>query len=262
MPGPNEITPEALMRLIGTPDAPTLFDVCLEEDFAADPRLVPTARRVPHTDIVAHAQSTRRAVVICQKGKKLSHGAAALLRAQGIKAEVLEGGVYAWRAASLPMIRADALRGPLWVTRHRPKIDRIACPWLIRRFIQPEAQFLFVPSSEVLAVAERFGATAFDTAGAPFSDSKEGATFDALLSEFSLDYQPLHDLAKIVRAADSGGLGAAPQAAGLLAVSIGFSKMHRDDQAQLEATMPLYDALFRWARDGQNETHSHGEPAQ
>ncbi|MEM8592498.1 MAG: chromate resistance protein ChrB domain-containing protein, partial [Pseudomonadota bacterium] len=248
--------------LIGTPDAPTLFDVCIDEDFDQDPRLIPSARRVPHTEIIDHSQGLTRAVVTCQKGMKLSHGAAAHLRAHGVKADVLADGMVAWRRADLPLIPAQALRGPLWVTRHRPKIDRIACPWLIRRFIDPAARFLFVPPAEVLAVADRFDATAFDAPGAPFSDTKDGCTFDALLDGFSLHFQPLDDLAKVIRAADTGALETAPQAAGLLAAAIGFSKMYKDDQAQLAASLPLYDALYRWARDGQSETHGHAEPAQ
>ena len=170
MPSFLEISPEKLNRLIGTPSAPVLIDVRTEDDFQADPRLIPGSRRHPYDDVAAWARHvTGEAVVtICQKGKKLSHGVAAYLRTEGISAEVLEGGFEAWQAAGLPLVptrlipERDAQGRTVWVTRARPKIDRIACPWLIRRFIDPDALFLFVAASEVAAVAERFGATPFD----------------------------------------------------------------------------------------------------
>ncbi|MCH2075410.1 MAG: chromate resistance protein [Rhodobacteraceae bacterium] len=257
----NEITPAALMRLIGTPVAPRLIDVCIDDDFAEDPRLIPTSKRVPYLEIAQACAGAARIVVICQKGKKLSHGAAALLRTQGIEAEVLEGGIHGWRDAGLPLTPAAALRGKLWVTRHRPKIDRIACPWLLRRFVDPRAEVMFVPPKEVMAVAERFGATAFDCPNAPFRDADQKSSFDALLAEFQLYIPALNKVADMVRAADLDDLAAEPQAAGLLAASVGFSKMFKNDHEQMEATFPLYDALYRWARDGQAETHSHREGA-
>jgi len=240
MPKLNSIDPHQLLRLLGTQHAPALIDVCIDADFAADPYIIPTARRWPFdriTDLADDLQDTR-VVVICQKGLKLSHGAAAMLRSQGIAAEVLEGGM-------------------LGLTRHRPKIDRIACPWLIRRFVDPKAQFLFVPPNEVLQVAEKFNAHAFDVEGAEWTDLDGRCTFDAMLKAFELNYKPLETMAQVIRAADMGQLDSAPEAAGLLALSIGLSKMHSDDLAQLEAGLPLYDALFRWARDGRNETHGH-----
>ena len=154
------------------------------------------------------------------------------------------------------MIPARALPGTrLWVTRHRPKIDRIACPWLIRRFVDPGARFLFVAPSEVLAVAERFGATPFDIEGIRFSHRGPFCSFDAMLDDFALHTEPLDRLAALVRGADTDRHDLAPQAAGLLAVSVGLSRLYRDDLMQLEAAMPLYDALYRWARDGFEEGH-------
>ena len=147
------------------------------------------------------------------------------------------------------------LRGARWVTRHRPKIDRIACPWLIRRFVDPAAQFLFVAPQEVALVAEKFDATPFDIEGVPWSHHGEACTFDTMLDEFRLDTAPLQTMANIVRAADTNTHDLAPQAAGLLAISVGLSCAHKDDTKQLEAGMIVYDALYRWARDGQTESH-------
>ena len=150
----------------------------------------------------------------------------------------------------------DAKGRTIWVTRVRPKIDRIACPWLIRRFIDPGAVFLFVAPSEVPAVADRFGATPFDVEGIFWSHRAETCTFDVVLEEFGLHFPALDRLATIVRGADTARLDAAPEAAGLLAASLGLSRMFRDDLAQLDAAMLLYDAFYRWARDATAETHN------
>ncbi|MDW4551420.1 sulfurtransferase/chromate resistance protein [Defluviimonas sp. D31] len=258
MPGFTAIAASQLARLIGTPDAPALIDIRTEEDFAADPRLIPGAFRHSYDriDSLAPELTGRHAVVICQKGQKLSEGAAALLRCHGVAAESLEGGALAWAAERLSMIPAAALpRSRLWVTRHRPKIDRIACPWLIRRFVDAEARFLFVAPAEVSAVADRFGATPYDIEGVPFSHRGEKCSFDALLDDLCLRSEALDRLALVVRGADTDRHELAPQAAGLLAISVGLSRQYRDDLAQLEAGMVLYDALYRWARDGFEEGH-------
>ncbi len=261
----SEISCSSLMRLIGRPDSPTVIDVCLDEDFTADPRLIPTSIRCPYTriDELAAGLAQRKTVVICQKGKKLSHGAAAILRNLGIDAEVLAGGHTAWREAGLPLVPVKSIptphRGTLWVTRHRPKIDRIACPWLIRRFVDPEARFLFVPAAEVEDVAARFNATAFDTSDGFWGHRGTNCTFDTMIEEFGLSTPALERLATVVRAADTNSHAASPQAAGLLAVSVGLSRLYKDDTAQLEAAMGLYDALYRWARDGSDEGHSWPE---
>jgi len=136
-----------------------------------------------------------------------------------------------------------------------PKIDRIACPWLIRRFLDPRAQFLFVSPAEAADVAEKFDATPFDIEGVHWSHRGEFCTFDTMIEEFGIATGPLSHLAKIVRGADTDRLDLAPEAAGLLAASLGLSRMHRDDLAQLEAGMALYDAFYRWCRDATNEGH-------
>ncbi|MEZ5779480.1 MAG: chromate resistance protein [Paracoccaceae bacterium] len=258
MPGFATISVPQLHRLIGTPDCPVLIDICLEDDFAADPRLIPGAIRHPFNRIetLAPGLAGKRAVLICRKGLKLSEGAAALLRCHGVAAENLEGGAVAWAEGGLPMIPASALpESRLWVTRHRPKIDRIACPWLIRRFIDPEAQFLFVAPAEVGQVAEKFGATPFDIEGVTFTHRGANCSFDAFLDDFALHSEALDRLALVVRGADTDRHDLAPAAAGLLAISVGLSRQHKDDLAQLEAGMIVYDALYRWARDGFDEGH-------
>lgn len=260
MPGPTVIAPTQLARLIGTPDCPVLIDVCLSEDFALDPRLIPGSRRHAHTDIdgLVALLEGRPSVIICQKGLKLSAGVAAHLRARGLMAEHLEGGQVGWAEAGLPMVIAAALPqapGSLWVTRHRPKIDRIACPWLIRRFVDPQARVLFVRPGDVAGVAKRFEAIPFDVEGVHWSHRGDRCTFDTMLDEFGLAMPAIDQMATIIRAADTNRHDLAPQAAGLLALSVGLSRQYRSDEAQLEAGMALYDALYRWARDGQDEGH-------
>lgn len=208
------------------------------------------------------ALGTQSAVVVCRDGKELSPGVAAWLRHSGTSAEALEGGATAWSANGYPLIppskvpRAGADGSTVWVTRARPKVDRIACPWLIRRFVDPRAVILFVAPSDVAAVTERFGATPFDLEGVFWSHRGEMCTFDTMVDEFGLSsVEALSRLAVIVRGADTARLDIAPQAAGLLAASLGLSRMYSDDLAQLEAGMLIYDAFYRWCRDAVDETH-------
>lgn len=264
MPSPTTISIDKLARLIGTPNCPALVDVRSDEDFTADPRLIPGSMRRPYDQVERWSPELRgaSAIVICQHGRKLSEGAAAWLRHLGIAAESLEGGHVAWIAAGLPALPAAALPSPdasgrtMWVTRARPKIDRIACPWLIRRFVDPNAGFLFVAPQEVVAVAERFGAVPFDIEGVYWSHRGELCTFDVMVEEFGLATEPLARLARIVRGADTARLDLEPEAPGLLAASLGLSRMHSDDLAQLEAGLILYDAFYRWCRDATGETHN------
>lgn len=264
MPSPTDITCSQLARRIGLPDAPDIVDVRIDDDFAADPRQIPGAVRRSHREVAAWAAAYagRSVVVTCQRGAKLSQGTAALLRHAGARAESLAGGFEAWREAGQALVRPDHVPRPgadgrtLWVTRQRPKIDRIACPWLIRRFVNPGAVFLFVPPADVADVAERFGATAFDIDGSFWSHRGPLCTFDVMLDEFTLHSDALDRLALTVRAADTARLELAPEAAGLLAASLGLSRMYRDDLAQLEAGLALYDAFYRWCRDATDETHN------
>lgn len=263
MAAPNAITPRQLSRLIGTPSGPILFDIRTDPDFEDDPRLIPGSVRHPHDDIegLRSLIASKPCVIICQKGRKLSQGVVSWLRSEGHTAEYLEGGQFAWREmrdAQLVKVRAIPATidgATLWVTRHRPKIDRIACPWLIRRFVDPNARFLFVSPTEVQGVVEKFGATAFDIDGGFWSHRGDTCTFDTMLDEFDIHSPPLDRMATIIRAADTNRHETAPEAAGLLALSVGLSRQYKDDHEQLEAGLSLYDALYRWARDGFEEVH-------
>jgi hypothetical protein len=143
-----------------------------------------------------------------------------------------------------------------WVTRERPKIDRIACPWLILRFIDPKAELLYVPPKEVFAMAERERAVAYDIPGAPLEHDKDTCTFDSFVARFGLDAPGLDKLATIVRAADTGRLDLAPEAAGLYAISLGLSRMFADDHDMLRHGLVVYDALYAWILKAQDETHA------
>ena len=144
----------------------------------------------------------------------------------------------------------------VWVTRARPKVDRIACPWLIRRFVDPRAVFLYVAPAEIASVAETYGAMPFDVEDTFWSHRGELCTFDVMLAELGLLTPALDRLAAIVRGADTARPELAPEAPGLLAASLGLSRMYADDLEQLEAGMALYDAFYRWCRDATDETHN------
>ena len=264
MSSTTTISVDKLSRLIGTPKSPRIIDVRTDEAFAADPRLVlgavrRSANAVAEWGGAFHGQTT---IVVCQHGHALSHGVAAWLRQEGIPAEVLDGGHEAWVHVGNALV-PEAVLPPrdhngrtVWVTRTRPKIDRIACPWLIRRFVDPDAVFLFVTPSEVATVAERFGGAPFDIEGVFWSHRGDLCTFDVMVQEFGLISEPLNRLATIVRGADTSRHDLAPESAGLVAASLGLSRMYADDLEQLDAGMLLYDAFYRWARDATEETHN------
>ena len=254
----NAISVDKLARLVGTNAAPLIVDL-REAPTELLPASVPKSAR----DVAKwKGLSGASVVVACDNGGSESAGVAAYLRNEGVEAEILQGGFEGWLEAGLPLVDATKLpkRDPwgrtLWVTRARPKVDRIACPWLIRRFVDPAAVILYVAPAEVRGVSEQFGAAAFDIEGADWSDRGGRCTFDAIVEELGLSgFAALKDLAAIVRGADLAHLDLAPQCAGLLAVSLGLSRMHSDDLEQLQDGMVLYDALYRWCRDAVDETH-------
>lgn len=264
MAAPNTISSSQLSRLVGQPDTPILIDVRTDDDQALDPRMLPGSIRRDFRQVSSWARDLpgHKVIVVCQRGLKLSEGTAAWLRHKGIEAEVLDGGFEGWVAHGGLLVRQDVLpprdaQGrTVWVTRARPKVDRIACPWLLRRFVDPSAVFLFVAATEVEGVAERFGATPFDIDGVFWSHRGELCTFDIMLDEFGLHSPALDRLALIVRGADTGRPELAAEAPGLLAASLGLSRMYNDDLAQLDAGVALYDAFYRWSRDATGETHN------
>ena len=143
-----------------------------------------------------------------------------------------------------------------WITRERPKIDRIACPWLIQRFIDPQAEFLYVPAADVQRVAKASGATPYDVPGVEMTHVGERCSFDAFLAKHHLDDPALQQLAVIVRGADTSRLDLTPQSAGLYAISLGLSQVYADDHEMLRHGMVMYDALYAWCKAGQGETHN------
>lgn len=260
----TSVSVEALARTVGTGHAPVLVDVRDDSAFVGDPRLICGSSRRDASRVAAWSTDLEgeQVVCICRRGNGLSQGVAAWLRHVGIDALHLAGGFEAWRDARQPLIRTEPIPqrnsddSTVWVTRERPKIDRIACPWLIRRFVDPNAAFLFVAASEVPAVADSFGATPFDIEGVFWSHRGETCTFDTMLTEFGLQNTVLDRLATIVRGADTARPDLAAQAPGLLAISLGLSQLIDDDLEQLEAGLLIYDALYLWCRDASDETHN------
>ena len=195
-------------------------------------------------------------IVTCIHGREVSQNAAALLCARGLDGRYLEGGFEAWRAAGNPVaFQVPPAKGSTWITRERPKIDRIACPWLVRRFHDPEAKFAYVPSESVLPEAEVTGAVPYDVPGVEFSHDGELCSFDVMIRRLGLNDPALADLAVIVRGADTGRFDLAPEAAGLLAISLGLSAMFSDDHEMLRHGMTVYDALYARLKTARGETH-------
>lgn len=259
MAAPNEINCKQMLRLIGMPDCPAIVDISIDPDFAEDPFLIPRSFCHPHSDLgglIARLDG-HACIAACQLGIKLSQGLKSRLRGRGVDAQYLAGDMYGWREmANAPRIPFAALPASnMWVTRHRPKIDRIACPWLIRRFVDGGAEFMFVSPDQAAGVAGRYNATPFDIPDVALTRHGDLCRFDAMLDLFDLRTDALNRLSQVIRAADTGS-DDTPQAAGLLAFSVGLSRINHDDHPQLDAAMPLYDALYRWALDGAHEIHA------
>ncbi|MFM7330062.1 MAG: chromate resistance protein ChrB domain-containing protein, partial [Brachymonas sp.] len=274
---------------VGTAAAPVLLDVRRDAAFAASTQILAGAQRCAPQDIARwaalhEAVRDQTVVVYCVYGHNVSKDACSQLRALGFNAHVLAGGfqggedgvdaasdIGTWRAASLPTWRKrndlglSGAGGSRWVTRVRPKIDRIACPWLVRRWIDAQAKFDYVPDAQVLSHAQQVGGLAFDVVGAPITHEDVLCSFDALLQVVDLHTPALNLLARIVRGADTDLLQLESPCAGLLAVTQGMSRLHvHDDAAMLEAMMPIYDALYAWCVDqaqGRVEHHAWAAPA-
>ncbi len=254
------ISAQDLFARLGTAKAPIVVDVRRPPAFDADETmLVGAIRRLP--DAIEEWRNAlprgRSVVVYCVHGHEVSQNAATALRTTGVDAQYLEGGIAAWTENKLPKRNKLAMSGK-WITRERPKVDRIACPWLVRRFIDPEAEFLYVPTERVFEVAKETGAIAYDIPGAePFSHDGERCSFDGFIKVFGLADVALDRLALIVRGADTGRPELTPQSAGLLAISLGLSANYaQDDHAMLEQAMATYDALYAWCRSVYDEAHN------
>jgi rhodanese-related sulfurtransferase len=248
------ITAAELRQSIRSSNPPIVIDVRRNERFLDATDLIRGAlRRDPQR--VAEWRKTLPAaasvVVYCLHGHEVSQGVA-----NALQAKYLEGGIEAWRESGGELATKPKNASTLWVTRERPKIDRIACPWLIRRFIDPEAQFLYVLASEVKKVAQEREAVPYDIPDAAFSHVGEECSFDAFLKYFRLNDPALRELAVIVRGADTNRLELAPQAAGLAAISLGLSRNFQNDHQMLEHGMVMYDALYAWCKEGKDEVHT------
>lgn len=204
----------------------------------------------------------RPVVVYCVHGHEVSQNAAKALREKGFDAHFLDGGLEeGWKGAGGAVAAKPKDAATRWVTRERPKIDRIACPWLIKRFVDPNAEFLYVPTPEVKRVAAERDAAPYDIPDVPFSHVGELCSFDAFIKTYRLAEPALDRLALIVRGADTDRLELAPQAAGLLALSLGLSRNFADDHEMLKHGMVMYDALYAWCSQGQDVTHTWNRAA-
>ncbi len=275
------ISSQDLWNLIGTDRAPQLVDVRRQDFYEASPHLLPgSIWRKPESFAawLPTLDRNRPIVVACKAGKELSQFVTAELRGAGYRASMLVGGYAAWEEAGLPFVdrktldrfapnrlvddgRGDASLRPrpsVWVTRRRPKIDRVACPWLIQRFIDPQAKILFVDPAYVKETANEVGGIPFDIEGVELGHEGPRCSFDTMLKLFGLEGEPhLDRLALIVRGADTARHDLAPEASGLHAVSLGLSALAGDDDhGLLRHGFMVYDALFAWLRHAAAERHN------
>ena len=244
------VTPLELEQHLADFPPPTVIDVRRAEAFERDSHVIAGAiRRPPETalDWAQGIDAWRPVVVYCVKGHEVGCDAAHALRERGFDACHLDGGLEAWRANGGKVVPHAA--PSRWVTRERPKIDRIACPWLVQRFIDPAAEFFYVPAAEVRGFADVHGATPFDIPGVQYGHDEERCSFDAFIRIHGIADGALDRLATIVRGADTGVPSLAAESPGLLATSQGLSAMFADDHAMLRAGMMMYDALYLWCRE-------------
>jgi rhodanese-related sulfurtransferase len=240
-----------LYARLGTASAPLLIDVRRPQAFDADQfRIIGAARRLP--DDVAKWRGAlpagRPIVAYCVHGHEVSQNVASALQSAGMTAAYLDGGIAGWQERKLPTRRKRDASENKWVTREHPKIDRIACPWLISRFVNPDAEFIYVPAAEVAKVATDVGGTAYDIADVQFGHVGDRCSFDAIISAYGIADPALDRLATIVRGADTSRPDLTPQCEGLLAISYGLSGNFPDDHEMLKHGMVMYDALYTWCR--------------
>jgi rhodanese-related sulfurtransferase len=240
------ISAASLRQSLSSSAAPLVIDVRRRERFLEAKDFIRGALRRDPARVADWAKTlppSANVVVYCVHGHEVSQNVA-----KALGARFLEGGIEHWREEGGETAAKAAGAATRWVTRERPKIDRIACPWLVRRFVDPDAEFLYVPAADVGRTAAEKTATPYDVAGVEFTHDGELCSFDAFLRAFRLKDPGLDRLALIVRGADTGRLDLAPQAPGLLAISQGLSRIYPDDLEMLEHGIVMYDALYAWCR--------------
>ena len=254
------ITALELKSALSGSKPPLVIDVRKPPAFRAAPDMIAGALRRDPATVLTWAKELPRVssvVVYCAHGHEVSQNAAKALRDLGIAARFLEGGLdEGWKAGGGELASKPKEASTRWITRERPKIDRIACPWLIARFIDKDAEFLYVPPAEVRNVAAARQAVPYDIPDVAFSHDGDLCSFDAFIKRHHLHDPALAKLAVIVRGADTAKLDLAPQSPGLVALSLGLSRLFSDDHEMLRHGMVMYDALYLWCKQGQNELHT------
>jgi rhodanese-related sulfurtransferase len=245
------ISPENLYARLGRADAPLLIDVRPPPASEADDRLIiGSIRRLPE-DVSTWSNALpagRSVVAYCVHGHEASQGVANALQKNGVEANYLAGGITDWKERKLPTRRKRGATENKWVTREHPKIDRIACPWLVSRFVNPDAEFIYVPPDNVAKVAADIGGTPYDIKGAEFGHVDDQCSFDAIIRIYGIEDPVLNHLAMIVRGSDTSRPDLTPQCEGLLAISYGLSANFPDDHEMLKHGLVMYDALYTWCR--------------
>jgi rhodanese-related sulfurtransferase len=240
------ITPAALQQALRSSNPPLVVDVRKRAAFLEAPDMIRGALRRDPEKLGSLPRDN--VVVYCVHGHEVSQGAA-----KALGARYLEGGIEHWDGERTAKPAGAPTR---WVTRERPKVDRIACPWLIRRFIDADAEFLYVPSEDVLRVAKERSAIPYDVPEVEFTHVGGRCSFDAFMYRYRLRDPALDELATIVRGADTNRPDLAPQSAGLVSLSLGLSSLFRDDHEMLAHGMTMYDALHAWCRSTKDEVHT------
>ena len=252
------ISPEDALAQMRTFPGPQIVDVRRDAAYAAAETSLPGALRRDHDAVTGWADGLephRSIIAVCVHGHEISQAVAADLSARGLQARYLAGGIGEWTTLGLPMAGKPA-RPSVWVTRERPKVDRVACPWLLRRFVDPDARILYVAPGDVARVAAEAGGTAFDIPGAPYTHDGDKCSFDAFVERHRPHDPALARLATIVRGADTERPDLHSASGGLFASALGMSVLFgADDRATLRHAMVLYDALYLWCRDAQQEVH-------
>ena len=248
------ITSAALRQSLASANPPIVIDVRKEAAYLGAPDLIRGALRRDPAGVIQWKPTLPAAasvVVYCVHGREVSQSVAKVLGAK-----YLEGGIESWRETGGDVAAKPRNSSSRWVTRERPKVDRIACPWLIRRFVDSGAEFLYVPAADVKRISNEKEAVPYDIPDVEFSHVGEKCSFDAFLDFYRLKDPALSELALIVRGADTNRLDLAPQAPGLAALSLGLSRNFADDHEMLEHGMVMYDALYRWCKEGKSEVHT------